>query len=249
MNEHRQTIAIIPARGGSKRIPRKNISPALGVPLIARTIRKMKKSGVFDRVVVSTDDVEIMEIALKAGGEVPFLREKEISDDTTGTISVIIDAMKRIQVEMDAQTVICCVYPFSVLIPITTVQNSYSKFKEYSEGFLSLVQEYPHPVQRSFELAENSKLVFNFPDAIGSRTQDLKSVYHDSGSLYWGRASTWLSSKSILGNSYGYVIGKNESVDLDDDDDLELLNALLRYRLECGSAEVIDETEFWTKNE
>ena len=223
-----KVLAVIPARGGSKRIPRKNIIRIGGIPLLGRTINRLTESLLFDEIFVSTEDQEIAEIARDYGAKVPFVREPELADDYASTKEVIIDAIKRLNLDLFPNLALCCVYPSSALLTNSLILNSYKRFLELDDGFLALVQEYGHPIQRAMQINNLGKLVPINPEKVTVRTQDLPKAFHDSGSAYWGTIKSWMSTGSILENAFGYEIARSESIDLDNLEDLNLLSALIK---------------------
>ncbi len=185
-------IAIIPARGGSKRIPRKNIKEFYGKPLIAYSIEAAKKSGCFDRIIVSTDDNEIAEIALKYGAEVPFIRPKDISDDYATTLDVINHAVKFcVENGMDLKYV-CCIYataPF--LLPEYLIKGLTSLREDNSLNYAFSATSFSFPIQRAVKLTNNKVEMFQ-PEHLNTRSQDLEEAYHDAGQFYWGKKEAFL---------------------------------------------------------
>lgn len=223
-------VAVIPARGGSKRIPRKNIIRIGGIPLLGHTINRLTESLLFDEIFVSTEDQEIAEIARDYGAKVPFVRQPELADDYASTKEVIVDAIKRLNLDSFPNLAVCCVYPSSALLTNSLILNSYKRFLELDNGFLALVQEYGHPIQRAMQINDQGKLAPINPEKVTVRTQDLPKAFHDSGSAYWGSIRSWMSEGSILENAFGYEIARSESVDLDNIEDLKLLSALIKYQ-------------------
>ena len=185
-------IAIIPARGGSKRIPKKNIKEFAGKPLIAYSIEIAKNSNLFDRVIVSTDDDEIANISKKYGAETPFIRPVELSDDYTGTHPVIDHAVRWIMNSGDTVTNVCCIYATAPLI----IQEDLKKGKEILEtGKWSSVvaaAEYPSPIFRSFKYSKNGGIKMFFPEHYKTRSQDLPAAMYDAGLFYWAKSEDCL---------------------------------------------------------
>ncbi len=221
-------VAVIPARGGSKRIPRKNIIRISGIPLLGHTIKRLTECHFFDEIFVSTEDQEIAEIARDYGAKVPFVRQKELADDYASTKEVIIDLIKRLNLDLFPNLAVCCVYPSSALLTKNLILNSYKRFLELDDGFLTLVQEYSHPIQRAMQINDQGKLIPINPEKVTVRTQDLPKTFHDSGSAYWGTIKSWMSTGSILENAFGYEIARSEAIDLDNLEDLNLLSALIK---------------------
>lgn len=179
-------IAIIPARGGSKRIPRKNIKDFCGKPIIAYSIEVALESGLFDRVIVSTDDEEIAQVARKYGAEVPFMRPKELADDYTGTTAVAehtIRWFKEIDIIVDYA---CLIYATAPLLQVKYVKEGYDNIIKNDVDFSFSATTYDFPVQRSLQVLENGGVIPMFQEHINNRSQDLKEVIHDAGQFYWG---------------------------------------------------------------
>jgi len=192
-------VAIIPARGGSKRIPRKNIRPFLGVPLIARTIAILQKSDVFTRIVVSTDDDEIANIATNAGAEVPFRRPAELSNDTAPTIPVIAHAIAELEIAGWKGQFVCCVYPAAVL----TRPDDYRSARDLIAGspapdYVFTTASFPAPIQRAFRRTSSGGAEMFWPEHRGTRSQDLEPAYHDAGQFYFGRRDAWVEARPIF---------------------------------------------------
>ncbi|WP_085301675.1 pseudaminic acid cytidylyltransferase [Colwellia polaris] len=191
-------IAIIPARGGSKRIPRKNIKNFYGKPLIAYSIEAAKKSGCFDRIIVSTDDSEIATTALEYGAEVPFIRPNNISDDFATTLDVINHAVKFcIESEMDVNYV-CCIYataPF--LLPEDLIKGLTYLKNDQSLNYAFSATNFSFPIQRAIKLTDNKVEMFQ-PEHLNTRSQDLEEAYHDAGQFYWGKKDAFLEAKPFF---------------------------------------------------
>lgn len=182
-------IAIIPARGGSQRIPRKNLKPFDGVPMIVRSIRTALESTLFDRVVVSTDDEEIADVARAHGAEVPFMRPAALADNFTGTAAVIVHALKQLPVFDYA----CCLYATAPLLQARFLRQGFELLEQYpSKSFAFSVSRFGFPVQRALTLDEQGALTSLYPEFRDTRSQDLAEAFQDAGQFYWGRSSAWL---------------------------------------------------------
>lgn len=183
------TIALIPARGGSKRIPRKNIKPFFGKPIIAYSIQTAIQSGCFEKVIVSTDDQEIAQIATSFGAQVPFIRPPELSDDHATTMQVIEHAINWHEDEYGEKLDdICCIYPTAPLLLASDLQASRQRFGEGDVQYCYAACEFPAPVQRSFTIDKSSRPKMLMPDEFNARSQDLAPVYFDAGQFYWCKA-------------------------------------------------------------
>jgi pseudaminic acid cytidylyltransferase len=178
-------IAIIPARGGSKRIPRKNIKEFFGKPLIAYSIEAALNSGLFEKVIVSTDDKEIADIAIKYGAKVPFMRPKELSDDHTVTKDVIDHALSFFKDRGEEYDYLCTIYATAPFLQSKYLVEGFSKLKESNaiNAFSSTTM--PFPIQRTFKLDENGRCEMFMPQHYYTRSQDLEEAYQDAGQFYW----------------------------------------------------------------
>jgi len=226
-------IAIIPARGGSKRIPRKNIKLFHGKPIIAYSIEVAKKSGLFDEVVVSTDDEEIANIAKQYGAIVPFVRPKKLSDDYTGTNDVIIHAINEMEHQGYHLDYVCCLYATSPLLQSHYLLSAYQKLSENRDKkFAFSVNKFSYPVQRSFTIEEGEVTPIN-PSALPKRSQDLPDVYHDAGQFYLATAKSFLSGEGgVFSKSSIPVILPSFLVqDIDDEDDWKRAELLFQVLL------------------
>ena len=184
-------VAVIPARGGSKRIPRKNIRLFAGKPIIAYPISAARDCGLFNRIIVTTDDEEIAAIARAFGAEAPFLRPGELADDYTGTNEVTAHALEWIAGRgMDA-TVACCLYPTAPLITRCDLRRGYELLISSGKSFAFSAARFSFPVQRAIRVAADGGVAPFFPQWIERRTQDLEEAYHDAGAFYWGRAEAF----------------------------------------------------------
>ena len=212
-------VAIIPARGGSKRIPRKNIKEFNGRPIIAWSILAAQESGLFDHIIVSTDDSEIRMIAEKYGATVPFIRPSDISDDHTPTVPVISHAVKEIEKLYQNIEYACCIYPCSPLLLASDMVEAFNMLESTGADFVYSVVEYPHPIFRSMRQSENGKMEFIYPEYELTRTQDLERVFHDAGQFYWGRVDAWKELKKMHTDGLGIEIPSYRVVDIDTEDD------------------------------
>jgi N-acylneuraminate cytidylyltransferase len=187
-------VAIIPARGGSKRIPRKNLKPFDGVPMIARSIHTALDSGLFDQVVVSTDDEEIAELAQAHGAQVPFLRPAQLADDFTGTAAVIVHALQQLPHFEYA----CCVYATAPLLQARFLRQGLELLEQHPDkSFAFSVTDFGFPVQRALTLDEQGALTALYPEFRNTRSQDLPAAFQDAGQFYWGRSGAWLRGEVL----------------------------------------------------
>jgi N-acylneuraminate cytidylyltransferase len=214
------SICIIPARGGSKRIPRKNIKLFNGEPIIAKSINSALESGCFSEVVVSTDDAEIAEISRSFGALVPFIRPPEISDDFTGTKPVIQHAILECEKLGIVSDEICCVYPASPLINHLNIVDGLSLLRDNNNFFVFPIVKFPSSIFRSLKYdVETKKLFPVFPKNSTTRSQDLETAYYDAGQFYWGFRENWLNSNPVHENGIGIHLPMWESIDIDTSED------------------------------
>ncbi|MBU1231603.1 MAG: pseudaminic acid cytidylyltransferase [Proteobacteria bacterium] len=198
--------AIIPARGGSKRIPKKNIRLFAGKPIIAHSIETAKKSGLFDKIIVSTDDQEIAETANKFGAETPFIRPPELSDDFTGTHEVVSHAVKwLLDSGMDVQEV-CCIYATAPFIQQQDLVKGLELLNQGKWGSVFAATRFTYPIFRSFSIQENGGVKMFFPEHFNSRSQDLPEAVHDAGQFYWAHTKAWLEPSKGFGDSTTVVL-------------------------------------------
>jgi pseudaminic acid cytidylyltransferase len=208
-------IAVIPARGGSKRIPRKNIKLFAGKPIIAWSILAAKQSKLFDKIIVSTDDKDIAEVAKKWGALVPFLRPDNLSDDYTATAPVVAHAVSEcIKLGFNADW-ICCIYACAPLIQVDDLQRAVELSLNSKHEFIYPVTEYAHPVQRAMRLKVDGVMEFINPEFELSRTQDLDFLFHDAGQFYLGHSTSWLSDKRMHSGGIGVPIPNWRVADID----------------------------------
>ncbi|VEF09892.1 acylneuraminate cytidylyltransferase [Pseudomonas fluorescens] len=188
-------VAIIPARGGSKRIPRKNLKLFDGVPMIVRSIRTALDSGLFKAVVVSTDDEEIAEIARANGAEVPFMRPADLADDFTGTAAVIVHALQH----LPAFDYACCIYATAPLLQARYLRKGLELLARHpSRSFAFSVCRFGFPVQRALTLDGEGALTSMYPEFRHTRSQDLPEAFQDAGQFYWGRSAAWLRGETLF---------------------------------------------------
>lgn len=199
-------IAIIPARGGSKRIPRKNIKLFCGKPMIGWSIEAALASGCFDQVIVSTDDAEIAAVARQFGAAVPFMRPAELSDDHTGTIPVIRHAVEWFNAQGRVVEQVCCLYATAPFVRVEDIQRGLRILDETGSDYAFSVTSYPFPIQRAIRITEQGGVEMFNSEYFNTRSQDLEEAYHDAGQFYWGRASAWLQGKMIFSSDSAPVL-------------------------------------------
>lgn len=191
-------LCVIPARGGSKRIPRKNIKEFFGKPMIAWSIEAAKKSECFDRIIVSTDDEEIATVSQKYGADVPFLRPKCLADDYAGTTPVIAHAIKWQNEHGEETSEACCLYATAPFVHVGDLQKGLALLVETKSDYAFSVTSYSFPIQRAVRITKDNRVEMFQPEYFNSRSQDLEQAWHDAGQFYWGRSESWLSEKKIF---------------------------------------------------
>jgi pseudaminic acid cytidylyltransferase len=220
-------IAIIPARGGSKRIPRKNIKEFHGKPIIAYSIEAAKQSGCFDRIIVSTDDEEIVGVARAYGADVPFLRPSKISDDHAVTMDVIQHAIKYCTEQGCKPTLVCCIYPTAPFLLPEYLRQGLLELDNSEVEYAFSATSFPYPVQRAFNITDMGRVgMFDSKYSV-TRSQDLTEAYHDAGQFYWGKASAFIQGKAIFAeHSKAVILPRKRVQDIDTPEDWELAEAL-----------------------
>lgn len=223
-------IAVIPARGGSKRIPRKNIKDFCGRPMIAWSIAAARQSECFDRIIVSTDDPEIAEVSRHYGADIPFMRPAALSDDHTGTIPVIAHAIEWLQEHGDTPDAVCCLYATAPCVTVEALQQGNRVLQEHADtDYAFSVTSYPFPIQRALRMTANGRVEMFQPEHFNTRSQDLEEAWHDAGQFYWGRAEAWLAGRTLFGQrSVPIPIPRYRVQDIDTPEDWERAEWLFR---------------------
>jgi N-acylneuraminate cytidylyltransferase len=191
-------LAVIPARGGSKRIRRKNVRPFAGKPMIAWSIEAARASGCFERIVVSTDDDEIAAVARAYGVEVPFVRPAELSDDHTPTIPVVAHAVEWESRHGRAPQAVCCLYATAPFVQPADLQRGHELLRREGCDYVFPVAPYAAPIQRALRITAEGRAQMFWPENFGLRSQDLEPAFHDAGAFYWGRPQAWLHGVPIF---------------------------------------------------
>lgn len=213
-------IAVIPARGGSKRIPRKNIKPFNGKPMIAWSIEAAKSSELFEEIIVSTDDAEIAEIARQWGAKVPFMRPPELADDYAGTGPVIAHATQWALNQAPDVTAVCCIYATAPFIDVNDLKRGCEALETGAWDYAFTVTDYPAPIFRSFKQTPGGGIEMFYPQEYETRSQDLPTALHDAGQFYWGRPIAWLEQRCVFQlNSSPIFIPRWRVQDIDTQDD------------------------------
>lgn len=229
-------LAVIPARGGSKRIPRKNIRPFGGRPMIAWSIRAAIESGCFDRIIVSTDDAEIAATARKYGAEAPFVRPAALSDDHTGTAPVIAHAVQWQQDHGVPVNTVCCLYATAPFLRAEDLRRGLATFEDSGANFAFSVTSYAFPIQRAIRITRQGRVQMFQPEHYRTRSQDMEEAWHDAGQFYWGKTAAWLADEPLFGpDSAAVILPRHRVQDIDTAEDwaraelmFEALNAAER---------------------
>lgn len=213
-------LAIIPARGGSKRIPRKNVKPFCGKPMIAWPIQAALESGCFDHVVVSTDDEEIARVAASHGAEVPFFRPAGLADDHTATRPVVIHAIREAEKLWGASDFVCCIYATSPFMTAADIRNGFEVLSGSDAEFAFAVTTFPYPIQRALKRTAGNRVAMFHPEHRLSRSQDLEEAYHDAGQFYWGRTRAFLEDRPTFSDAaIPIVLPRSRVQDIDTPED------------------------------
>lgn len=216
-------VAIIPARGGSKRIPRKNIKDFLGKPIIEYSIDSALRSKLFERVIVSTDSLEIAEIAKKAGAEVPFMRSDENANDFAGTVEVLLEVVDVLTKTGFSYKNLCCLYPTAPFITPSKLQMGYELLTEGKFDTVFPVCQFGYPILRALQIDKNGKVQMIWPENLKKRSQDLGQAYHDAGQFYWATTNAILNKKSLFTDNSGcLILSEVEVQDIDNMQDWEM---------------------------
>lgn len=229
MIAHGEALAVIPARGGSKRIPRKNIRQFCSKPIIAYSIEAAVGSGLFDEVMVSTDDEEIAAIARQNGASVPFLRSAEASSDYASTIDVLLEVLKRYRQSGREFSYLCCIYPAAPFVTAEKLRRAFQMLCDSGADTLVPVIPFSYPPQRGFSI-QGDRLRMKWPENLAARSQDLEPIFHDCGQFYFGRTDALLREKAIFcQNTVPLCLSELEVQDIDNEDDWKL--AELKFEL------------------
>jgi len=223
-------LCIIPARGGSKRIPRKNIKDFLGKPIIAYSIETALQSGLFEEVMVSTDDEEIAEVAKRYGAKVPFFRSKENSDDFATTADVLLEVLREYNTLGFSYEYACCIYATAPLIRRQNLIDGFRKVVTERRYSVFPVVKFSYPVWRGLKILDSGDAEMIWAEHINTRSQDLEEVYHDAGQWYWFEVAYLVENKTMFSeNSAAIILSGLDVQDIDDDADWQM--AELKYEL------------------
>ena len=227
-----KNIAIITARGGSKRIPRKNVKEFCGRPILAYSIEAALNAGVFDTVMVSTDDEEIAGVARQYGAEVPFFRSENTSNDYATTNDVLLEVLTEYEKRGTDYELACCIYPTAPFVTAGKLKDAVARLLQSDADTLIPVVAFSYPPQRAM-IVKDGRLVFEYPQYLDSRSQDLEPHYHDVGQFYVFRTAAFRKNKKLMvGNILPLVVSELEVQDIDNQTDWEI--AEIKYRLMKG---------------
>jgi len=213
-------VCVIPARGGSKRIPRKNIKEFNGKPIIAYSIEAALKSNCFSQVIVSTDDDEISVVAKKYGAHVPFVRPDKLSNDYVSTIPVTKHAIEWIEDNKNYIENVCCLYATAPFIQSKIISKAYKQLKDSSADYCFSVTKFTFPIQRAIKIIQGDKVDMLYPEHFNTRSQDLEEAYHDAGQFYWGKAQAFKDELPLFSEvATPYVLPRYLVQDIDTEED------------------------------
>lgn len=222
-------IAVIPARGGSKRIPRKNIKEFCGKPMIAWSIEAAQKSKCFERIIVSTDDEEIAVVAQNYGAKVPFMRPEILSGDYAGTTAVISHAVEWFVAHGEMPDNVCCLYATATFVQPYDLQRGLELLQAQGCEYAFSVTSFAFSIQRAIRITQEQRVEMFQPEHFITRSQDLEEAYHDAGQFYWGKAQAWLQEKPMFSNhSVPVVLPRHRVQDIDTPEDWQYAECLFK---------------------
>jgi N-acylneuraminate cytidylyltransferase len=228
-----KNIAIIPARGGSKRIQKKNIKHFLDRPIIAYSIEAAISSGLFEEIMVSTDDEEIAKVSISFGAKIPFMRSKQNADDYATLTDVILEVLSEYLKKKIKFDNVCCILPTAPLLSVKRLTEAYERLLSDQYTSVTPVVKYSYPIYRALIIDDNNYLSMNWPEYLKARSQDLPATYHDSGSFYWVKSNVFKMEKTLFTrDGTGIVLEEIEAQDLDSEMDWEI--AEIKYKMLHG---------------
>lgn len=228
-------LAVIPARGGSKRIPRKNIKSFCGKPMLAWSIEAAQQSGCFDDVIVSTDDQEIAAVAKQYGATVPFIRPAELSDDMTGTSPVVRHAIEALAEQGQIYDKVCCIYATAPFLTGDILLDAMRLLERDSPSYVFSVTSFPYPIQRALRITEQGRAEMRNPEYGPARSQDLEEAFHDAGQFYCGSSESWLAKKGMFNSAaLPYVLPRYRVQDIDTPEDWIRAEIMMRALQQTG---------------
>jgi pseudaminic acid cytidylyltransferase len=215
-------LCVIPARGGSKRIPHKNIRLFCGKPMIVWSIEAAINSKCFDRIIVSTDDLSIADIAKKHGAEIPFIRPNELSGDYVATIPVVAHAIRWVGNGLVQPSKVCCIYATAPFVRAEDLKLGLAMLEASKAEYAFSVTSFEYPIQRALKITQTDRVEMFQPEFLNSRSQDLIDAWHDAGQFYWGKSSAWLNEKNMFNkNSVPVQLPRYRVQDIDTLEDWE----------------------------
>lgn len=227
-----KNLCIIPARGGSKRIPRKNIKPFMGKPIMAYSIEAALESRIFDEVMVSTDDTEYAEIARQYGAKVPFMRSEKTANDFASTEDVLFEVLDEYEKRGATFDNLCCLYSTAPFVSAGRIKEAYEKMQKEKADAIFTCVAYSYPIQRCLHIVDG-KIGMKWPEYQSARSQDLEKIYHDAGQFYFARVSQFMIEKDLwMKNCIPMILPETEVQDLDTMTDWQL--AEMKYNLLKG---------------
>lgn len=221
-----KNLAIIPARGGSKRIPRKNVKNFLGKPILAYSIEVALETGLFEEVMVSTDDEEIAEVALQYGATIPFMRSEKTANDYATLADVFLEVLSNYEQMGKSFDNMCCILATSPMLSPKDIINGFDTLLNSNYSTIVPIVRFSYPIYRSFRMDENKEIKYNWPEFANSRSQDLPVAYHDSGTFYWHKVNLWREGLITRG---GVEVSEEMVQDIDTEQDWKL--AEVKYRI------------------
>ena len=228
-------LCVIPARGGSKRIPGKNIKSFAGKPIIAYSIEAALESGCFDHVIVSTDDARIAEVAETCGAEVPYIRPQELANDHAATLPVIKHAIDWFESKGKPANYVCCLYATAPFVDAALIQSAYRQLTRTNAHYCFTVTSFPFPIQRAIRLTTDKHLEMFYPQYQLTRSQDLEEAYHDAGQLYWGKAEAFRSLTPLFSDlSSPFIVPRHLVQDIDTLEDWKRAELMYQVYLESN---------------
>ncbi len=226
-------LCVIPARGGSKRIPRKNVKPFLGRPMLSYSIAAARDSGLFDHIVVSTDDEEIAAVAREHGADTPFVRPAELANDQQGTDAVVVHAVRWFEAKGQKPDATCLIYATAPLLDVERLKEGWESLQQPGKRFAFSVTSYGFPIQRALRRTEGDGVAMFWPENRLARSQDLEPAYHDAAQFYWGWSDAFLKGEDMFSPVAAPVIlPRSHVVDIDTPEDWE--KAEITYRILKG---------------
>jgi len=217
-----KVVAIIPARGGSKRIPNKNIKSFAGQPIISYSIKAAKTADLFDRIIVSTDSEEIAEVAKACGAEVPFIRPAELADDFTGTVPVLLHALNWLSEHGFATGYFCCIYATAPFVQPEFIRRGFDLLKKKEATSAFSVTTFPYPIFRALKIGDDDRVEMFWPEYKNFRSQDLPGAYHDAGQFYWANTNKFMKERALFAkDSLPVILPRYLVQDIDTAEDWE----------------------------